>query len=77
MGESPQTLRASAPRAWAYLERHGARLARRRSSIYKGRPPFSIFGIGDYSFQPWKVERTPTPTLIVPELFAGGVTTIV
>jgi len=30
-------------------------LDRRGSSIYKGRPPFSIFGIGPYSFAPWKV----------------------
>ena len=28
---------------------------KRKSSIYKGKPPFSIFGIGDYSFAPWKV----------------------
>ncbi|MEO6038334.1 MAG: hypothetical protein ABIQ93_07975, partial [Saprospiraceae bacterium] len=26
-----------------------------KSSIYKGNPPFSIFGIGDYSFKPYKV----------------------
>ena len=28
---------------------------RRASSIYRNRPPFSIFGVGDYSFAPWKV----------------------
>jgi hypothetical protein len=30
-------------------------LGNRRSSIYKNRPPFSIFGIGEYSFANWKV----------------------
>jgi hypothetical protein len=27
----------------------------RRSSIYKGKPDYSIFGIGDYSFKPFKI----------------------
>ena len=27
----------------------------RYSSIYRKRPRFSIFGVGDYSFAPWKV----------------------
>ena len=28
---------------------------KRASSIYRKRPAFSIFGVGDYSFAPWKV----------------------
>ncbi|HMV67338.1 MAG TPA: SAM-dependent methyltransferase, partial [Myxococcota bacterium] len=44
-----------APRAWAWLEAHRARLDARRSSIYRGRPPFSVFGLGPYTFAPWKV----------------------
>jgi hypothetical protein len=27
----------------------------RKSSIYRGKPPFSIFGVGMYSFAPYKV----------------------
>ena len=27
----------------------------RKSSIYKGAPPFSMFGVGDYSYAPYKV----------------------
>ncbi|MCA8959534.1 MAG: SAM-dependent DNA methyltransferase [Planctomycetes bacterium] len=53
--ESPADLAPRAPRAWRYLERHADRLARRGSSIYRGRPPYSIFGVGEYSFAPWKV----------------------
>lgn len=53
--EDPARLATEAPRAWAYLRRHGARLDRRKSSIYRGRPRFSIFGVGDYAFTPWKV----------------------
>lgn len=54
-GEDPARLAAEAPRAWAYLERHGARFDARKSSIYRKRPRFSVFGIGAYSFAPWKV----------------------
>ena len=28
---------------------------RRASSIYRGRPRFSVFGVGDYTFGEWKV----------------------
>ncbi len=28
---------------------------KRRSSIYHGRPPFSLFGVGPYTFAPYKV----------------------
>ncbi|MCC9606091.1 hypothetical protein LOC68_19625 [Blastopirellula sp. JC732] len=44
-----------APNTWSYLQRHGELLDRRRSSIYRRRPRFSVFGIGDYTFAPWKV----------------------
>ena len=55
MKESPHDLRQRAPAAWSYLQSHAELLARRGSSIYKRRPPFSIFGIGPYSLTPWKV----------------------
>ena len=54
-GEEPQARLGSCPRAWAYLQRHSALLHRRRSRIYKGRPFGSMFGVGPYSFAPWKV----------------------
>ena len=44
-----------APATWAYLEKHRARLDARRSRVYRGRPPFSIFGVGPYAFAPFKV----------------------
>ena len=55
MGESPLTLQERAPKAWRYLLAHQEALAARGSAIYRGRPPFSIFGVGAYSFSPWKV----------------------
>jgi hypothetical protein len=38
-----------------YLEKHAAVFAARRSRIYTGKPPFSIFGVGSYTLAPWKV----------------------
>ena len=55
LGEDTRTLRARAPRAWRYLSRHRALLDARKSSIYDNQPPFAIFGVGAYSFAPWKV----------------------
>ncbi len=55
IGESTASIKHVAPKTWAYLTRNKALFARRASSIYEGRPPFSIFGVGEYSFSPWKV----------------------
>ena len=55
LGEDTTRLRISAPKLFAYLCSHQAAFDARKSSIYVGRPPFSIFGIGDYSFKPYKV----------------------
>ena len=53
--QETQGLERSAPLTWRYLARHGARLDARRSAIYRGQPRFSVFGVGEYSFRPWKV----------------------
>lgn len=53
--ESPLVLENRAPRLWAYLKKHADLFDARKSSIYRGRPPFSIFGVGSYSFSPYKV----------------------
>ena len=55
VGEATAGIREAAPLTWAYLERHGAQLDARGSTIYAKNPRFSIFGIGDYAFQPWKI----------------------
>jgi len=43
------------PKLWSYLISHSKYLDERKSSVYKRRPRFSIFGIGDYSFRPYKI----------------------
>ncbi len=55
VGESTVSIRYEAPKTWAYLNDHGELFARRKSSVYRNRPRFSIFGVGEYSFAPWKV----------------------
>jgi hypothetical protein len=54
-GQDTALLAHLAPRTWQYLCRHGDALDSRRSSIYRNRPRFSIFGVGSYTFAPWKV----------------------
>jgi len=55
LNEDSTPLRHIAPRLWRYLHEHADVFRARKSSIYKGRPLFSIFGIGDYSFAAYKV----------------------
>jgi hypothetical protein len=55
IGEDTAAIQETAPMTWAYLTAHAGLLNHRRSSIYRNRPPFSVFGVGDYSFAPWKV----------------------
>ncbi|MCE3230144.1 MAG: SAM-dependent methyltransferase [Alphaproteobacteria bacterium] len=55
VGEDTDYIRTKAPKAWKYLRDHALLLDNRKSVIYKKKPPFSIFGVGSYSFAPWKV----------------------
>ena len=43
------------PKTFEYLNNHIELFRMRKSSIYKGKCDFSIFGIGDYSFKPYKI----------------------
>jgi hypothetical protein len=55
IGQETLPILAKLPKTKAYLERHKDYLLRRKSSIYSGKPMYSIFGVGDYSFKPYKV----------------------
>lgn len=55
IGEDTSQIREFAPKTWRYIESYENEFLKRRSSIYKKRPRFSIFGVGDYTFAPWKV----------------------
>lgn len=55
IGEGTAVIAEQAPATWGYLTEHRARFAQRKSVIYAKGPPFSIFGVGAYTFQPWKI----------------------
>lgn len=55
IGEDTSIIKVKAPKTWRYLNDHLEYLAKRGSIIYRKKPLFSIFGVGDYSFSPWKV----------------------
>lgn len=55
IGDDTSSLKYSHPLAYNYLHTHEDFFSRRKSIIYKGKDTFSIFGIGDYSFKPYKI----------------------
>lgn len=55
IGQETGYLAKAAPKTMEYLEKYGEFLDRRTSSIYRDKPRFSVFGVGDYSFSNWKV----------------------
>jgi hypothetical protein len=55
MSDETSVIRIVAPKTWEYLQSQGDYLDRRASSIYRNRPRFSVFGVGDYTFAHWKV----------------------
>jgi Putative RNA methylase family UPF0020. len=55
VGEDPSNMKDTAPKTWNYLIEHRKYLDDRKSSIYNGKPEFSIFGVGPYSFKQWKI----------------------
>ena len=70
-GAETDSLADRAPRLWAYLTAHGDALDGRRSSIYRNRPRFSVFGHGDYTYAPYKVaisglHKSPVFRLVAP-----------
>lgn len=72
VGQETQYIKTDYPQTYQYLIQHQADFDARKSSIYNNKPLFSIFGIGDYSFKPFKVAisglyKTFHFTLILPQ----------
>lgn len=69
--EETASIRLQAPRTWKYLTDHGDALDRRASTVYARQPRFALFGVGQYSFSPWKVavggfSKEPVFTVVGP-----------
>jgi hypothetical protein len=72
IGQSTHQIESDFPQVWAYLTENRAFFEARKSIIYKNSPDFAIFGIGDYSFKPFKVAisglyKTAHFSLVLPE----------
>ena len=55
IGEKTDYIKFKFPKTWQYLNDHITDFEKRKSSIYKNKPNFSIFSIGEYSFYPYKI----------------------
>lgn len=53
--EETRHLEYDVPKTWGYLNDNIELFKKRKSSIYRGAPPFSMFGVGDYSYSKYKV----------------------
>ena len=55
IGDDTSYIERYYPKTFQYLEKNKEYFNLRKSQIYKGKPLFSIFGIGDYAFFQFKV----------------------
>ncbi|PIY06314.1 MAG: hypothetical protein COZ21_02970, partial [Bacteroidetes bacterium CG_4_10_14_3_um_filter_31_20] len=72
VGQETSYIQHLYPETYSYLKKNISNFQARKSSIYNGKPLFSIFGIGDYSFKPFKVAisglyKTYHFTLVLPQ----------
>ncbi len=71
-GENTHYISEKYPKLWGYLNSHIEHFQKRKSIIYKNKADFSIFGIGEYSFKPYKIAisglyKSPHFSLLIPE----------
>ena len=55
IGQDTRYIKDKYPLTYQYLNANKDYFDKRKSSIYRDKPDFSIFGVGDYSFTPYKV----------------------
>ena len=71
INEDTECLKQVLPLTYSYLSSHRDYFDKRKSSIYKNRSPFCMFGIGSYTFKPYKIVvsglyKSPKFTLLKP-----------
>ncbi len=55
INEDTSQLKKQHPKTYRYLDSHRDAFAARKSSIYRDRDRFALFGIGPYTFAPYKI----------------------
>ena len=53
--EDTSHIKTDAPKTWKYLSAHRGFFEKRKSSIYNNAPDYAMFGVGEYSYSPYKV----------------------
>ncbi len=69
--DDTEWIKITYPKTYQYLLKHSDKLDKRSSRIYKGRSRFCLFGIGKYSFKPYKIAvsglyKQPKFTIVTP-----------
>jgi hypothetical protein len=72
IGQKTNYIKCQYPRTYNYLIANKKHFEQRKSSIYYGKPDFSIFGVGEYSFRLFKVAisgmyKSTRFTLVLPD----------
>ena len=71
LSEDTNKIKEMYPKTWQYLMKNKKAFSKRKSRVFQGKPAFSIFGVGDYVFSPYKVAlagfyKKPIFTFVVP-----------
>lgn len=69
--DDTEWIKSKYPKTYQYLLAHAEYLDNRGSRIYKGRPRFCMFGVGKYSFKPFKIAvsglyKSPNFVIVTP-----------
>ncbi len=72
LSEDTNKIKEMYPKTWQYLMKNKKAFSKRKSRVYQGKPAFSIFGVGDYVFSPYKVAlagfyKKPIFTFVAPK----------
>ena len=55
LSEDTNKIKEEHPKTWQYLMKNKKAFSRRKSRVFQMKSAFSIFGVGDYVFSPYKV----------------------
>ncbi len=55
IGDDTLMIQKQYPKLWNYLQKNKPNFEGRKSKIYNNKPSFSIFGVGEYTFKPYKI----------------------
>ncbi len=71
LSESTDKIKVKHPKTWQYLMKNKKAFTKRKSRVFKNKPSFAIFGVGEYALSPYKVAiagfyKKPIFTFVTP-----------